>query len=216
MKILTRVKARFWDLFSPGYRRRRLSRFLLSREARPKAARQSLPPILIRALVLGEDRRFYTHSGIDVLSVVSAPWRLVRRRKISGASTIEQQLVRVLTGDKSRSLARKLREMRLARILDMLYTKSEIAEIYMAVAYFGWNMNGIDQACRRLSIDLSCMTPRQAAGLVARLKYPEPRVASQQRDRCIARRTEYLLTLLSPIEPTVVERLPSKAAFLDN
>ena len=216
MKTLGQLVAYLCGILRPTFWKKFESLIVISIEAYAPGLRHQLPPILISALVLGEDRRFYSHSGVDPIAIVSATWRLIRWGRISGASTIEQQLVRVLTGDRRRTLGRKAREITRACILDALCEKSEIAGMYMAVAYFGWQMNGVEEACRRMCIDLSTMTPRQAAGLVARLKYPEPRSLSPQREALIARRTEYLLALLSPNDIAAANDASFNAALLDN
>jgi hypothetical protein len=70
--------------------------------------------------------------------------------------------------------------------------------MYLRFAYFGWNMNGYATACRRLAIPTnSPISIRDAAALVSRLKYPEPKVASAPRNYLIRRRSEYLLHTIS-------------------
>lgn len=156
-----------------------------------------LSPSLLSILVVGEDRRFYLHAGFDPFAIAGAFWRLIKSGKLSGASTIEQQLVRVLTGDRRRTVGRKAREITLACALSLTYEKTEIAGMYLAVAYFGWRMNGVEEACDRLSFNFSNITLLQAAALVARLKDPEPQYATVKRSALIAKRTEYLMALLS-------------------
>lgn len=152
-----------------------------------------ISPILLTTLIVAEDHRFYGHTGIDLIAIVRALWRVAVLRTWHGGSTIEQQLVRTVTGDYNRSLARKIREILLATLVHKVIPKSDVPGVYLSVAYFGWQMNGLVQACHRLLIDLNKMTPQQASFLVARLKYPEPRAASPQRIHQIDLRSRYIL-----------------------
>lgn len=173
------------------------------------------PPTLIAALVAGEDHRFYRHKGVDPIAIASALYRLFVSGKLSGASTIEQQLVRVLTGERKRTLRRKLREILLASYTSNNYSKSDIAEMYLGVAYFGSGMNGAEEACKYLSIPLSQASCRQAASLIARLKYPQPYALTAERQFLIARRTEYILMLMSRNQQTLQREVPSDAPIFD-
>jgi membrane peptidoglycan carboxypeptidase len=216
MKTLGQLIAFTFAILQPNTWKKFQPLLAISFDAYASGLRYRLPSILVSALVLGEDHRFHSHAGVDPVAIVSATWRLLRWGRVSGASTVEQQLVRVLTGDRRRTISRKVREISLACTLDTLCEKSEIAGMYLAVAYFGWQMNGLEEACRRMCIDLLTITPRQAAGLVARLKYPEPSCPSPQREALIARRTEYLLALLSPNDTALAKLASSNAALLDN
>lgn len=69
---------------------------------------------LVRFLIVAEDNRFYNHPGYDVVGICRAIYKDVCKGKREGASTIEQQLVRVLTGDYRFSVRRKIKEIYLA------------------------------------------------------------------------------------------------------
>jgi penicillin-binding protein 1A len=157
---------------------------------------EGIPNSLVRALVAAEDRRFARHCGIDLIAVCRALHRYIFCGEISGASTIAQQLVRVLTGKYERTLNRKIREMLLAIIVTQMIPRRDIPGLYLSVAYFGWRMNGLREACDRLGLKLQTITPYQAALIVARLKYPEPRVPSENRLRQIERRAHYIAEFL--------------------
>lgn len=150
------------------------------------------------ALIVGEDRRFYKHYGFDPIGIARAIWWLVTRGVWTGGSTIEQQLVRTLTGRYERTFRRKLREILLASLVQEILPKSDVARLYLSVAFFGWQMNGIQQACGRLGINIESMDRQQAASLVARLKYPEPKEASERRRRQITMREKHISRLLAP------------------
>lgn len=191
------------------------SSYAVSYRDRDGKINRQLPSVLTKMLVLAEDRRFYSHSGVDALAVAAIAWRFVRTRRISGASTIEQQLVRTLTGRKERTLHRKLCEMLLAYGLSYQRDKSELAAMYLAVAYFGWRMNGVEDACRRLNIELDKITAHQAASLIARLKYPEARRPSPQRTALISNRVKYLLAVMAKSENGQTTPVISEPAFFD-
>jgi hypothetical protein len=130
--------------------------------------------LLVAALVLAEDRRFYRHGGTDPIALCRAFVNTAFKARIQGGSTIEQQLVRVLTADHRRSVRRKLKEIALAVRLHTLLRKDQIAVAYLLSAYFGWHMNGIREAAQRFSVNLSDPNPAEAARLISRIRYPEP------------------------------------------
>jgi membrane peptidoglycan carboxypeptidase len=154
------------------------------------------PSWLVQALLISaEDHRFFYHAGIDFVAVCRAVYRNILLGRKEGASTIEMQLVRVLTGRYERTLSRKLREAALATLLTTVVPKSDLPALYIQAAYYGWRMNGFMAACRRMNLDPSVMTLWQAASLIARLKYPEPRYAPATRMQQINVRCGYILYL---------------------
>jgi membrane peptidoglycan carboxypeptidase len=148
---------------------------------------------LVDMLIVAEDRRFWNHNGIDLAAICRALYHILAQGHLQGASTIEQQLVRTLTGHRKLSVKRKVREMVLACVIGDFLSKREIAVLYLCCAYYGWRMNSLHQACRRMGFSKKALSRRQAAELVARLKYPEPRLASIGRRILIANRAAYIL-----------------------
>ncbi len=148
---------------------------------------------LLRLLIAGEDHRFKFHSGVDVIALIRASWKTLILKQREGGSTIAMQLVRVLTGKYDKTIDRKLEEMFLAYKLTKYVSKQEILSLYLSVAYFGWNMHGISQACKVLKFNLNNLTLEESASLIARLKYPEPKNISEQRNSQIKNRTKYIL-----------------------
>ena len=146
-------------------------------------------------LVSGEDHRHSLHPGFDIIAICRALWRRLTSISREGASTIEQQIVRTITGKYERTVRRKVTEIILAVLVDSTYEKSILPAVYLSIAYYGWRMNGYIQACRRLDYHPSSLTLEQAAALVSRLKYPEPRLPPNSRVRQIDRRTQHLLRL---------------------
>jgi penicillin-binding protein 1A len=172
--------------------------------------RRKLPPVVLQALIAGEDHRFLDHRGIDFWAVARALFGLVSGQRLGGGSTIEQQLYRTLTDRRERTMTRKARELLGARFLGGLIDKESIASSYLAVAYFGAYMNGIEQACTRLKLDLAAMTADEAAALIARLKYPEPRHASAARVEQIARRAAWIRQRMTQRSPHAAHAHPSR------
>lgn len=139
------------------------------RKLRPLLHSTPIERQFILALVAGEDHRFFFHRGIDPIGVVRAIVRTCMGY-VQGGSTVEQQLVRTITGDYRRCIWRKASEMMLAATVRQVYTKNEIAHAYLAIAYFGSGLNGINAALRKLDLDSPCI----ASVLIAHLKYPVP------------------------------------------
>jgi penicillin-binding protein 1B len=96
------------------------------------------PPLLAKAVVAVEDRRFYQHIGIDPIGTVRAAWVNVRGgERRQGGSTLTQQLARSLFLHNRRTFARKIREAVLALALEMRYSKEEILEAYLTAVSWG-------------------------------------------------------------------------------
>lgn len=161
-----------------------------------KRSPQNIPPIILQQVLLsGEDHRFFDHPGYDKVAICRVLWRRFTKGSREGGSTIEQQLVRIITGDRRYSVKRKFKEISLAVLLADKYPKVIIPSVYLSLSYFGWRMNGIFQACNRLNISLSDVSLNEAAHLIARLKYPEPRITPATRKKQINNRANYILKL---------------------
>lgn len=97
-----------------------------------------IPPQLVDAVVAIEDRRFFTHHGIDIRSIVRAAVNNVRnRKKLQGGSTITQQLAKNLFLTHRRTMSRKILEAFLALYLDVRYSKQDILTLYLNHIYLG-------------------------------------------------------------------------------
>lgn len=143
-----------------------------------------------------EDRRFENHAGVDLLAVGRAGLQLLRHgRIISGASTITMQVARLLEGTHERTLTGKWRQAVRALQLEQQLSKTEILSLYLRLAPFGGNLEGVRAASlayfgkepKRLSLG-------EAALLVALPQSPEwrrpdrhPRAARWARDRVLDR-----------------------------
>jgi len=139
-----------------------------------------------------EDRRFFNHQGIDLVSCIREIFRAITFRRHGGASTIDMQLVRTATGYRERTFRRKLYEMLLAWLLQFRYSKIVILRSYLACAFFGSHLIGAESAARKLfnrpANDLSL---DEAAVVAALLVYPRPRTPTASWMSRVERRAKY-------------------------
>lgn len=141
---------------------------------------ESLPDAFIDAVILAEDHRNNLHPGIDVIAMIRASWVRIRLGQVQGASTIEQQFVRVVTKRHERTARRKIREQMLALMLVRRTTKRRIASTYLATAFYGSGSIGLSGLRDEFGESLDKVPFAQALRYVARLKYPRPRRPSKE------------------------------------
>ncbi len=126
-------------------------------------------PWLIQATIAAEDRRFYHHPGVDPRALLRALGQNLRAgRIVSGASTLDMQLCRMMD-NRSRTLRAKMIETFRALQLNRRMSKDEILETYLNVAPYGGNLRGVEAACQRYfgkrARDLSLAEAALIAGL---------------------------------------------------
>ena len=115
-----------------------------------KLTEKTLPPRLAEAIVAIEDRRFYSHWGIDLRGLMRALWRNATGGGVrEGGSTITQQYARLTSLNQEKTLRRKIQEAFLALRLESTLSKPEILVGYLNTAYFGAGAYGADAAARR-------------------------------------------------------------------
>ncbi|MEJ0068592.1 MAG: biosynthetic peptidoglycan transglycosylase [Pseudomonadota bacterium] len=110
---------------------------------------KDLPAYLPRAVIAIEDRRFYSHFGVDLIGLVRAAWVNHRSgRVVQGGSTLTQQLAKNLFLTNERSFKRKVQEVLLALWLEHRYSKDQLLAIYLNRVYLGAGAYGVDAAAR--------------------------------------------------------------------
>lgn len=133
----------------------------------------SLPPAVVKALLVAEDKRFYTHGGIDVLALARATWQQLTRQSKSGASTISMQVAKMYSPPAARNLRTKLREMLQARRLEMTHSKEELLCAYLNRADFSNLCRGVETAAHfYFGKGAAELNIQEAALLVALVKSP--------------------------------------------
>ncbi|TXN61471.1 transglycosylase domain-containing protein [Methylobacterium sp. WL6] len=111
---------------------------------------KELPSYLPRAFVAIEDRRFYSHFGVDPVGILRAIGQNLTRRGVAqGGSTLTQQLAKNLFLTPERSASRKIQEAILALWLEHKYSKDELLELYLNRVYFGAGAYGVEAAAQR-------------------------------------------------------------------
>jgi penicillin-binding protein 1B len=142
-----------------------------------------IPPVLVHAILSAEDKRFFTHSGLDTLRVMKAIYvDLKARRKEQGASTITMQLARNLCLRRDKSWKRKIDEVLITVYLEHKLSKNQIFERYCNLIYLGgegpFGINGIGEAAQvYFSKDvrkLNLVEAATLAGLIQRPAYLNP------------------------------------------
>ena len=160
-----------------------------------------IPKDLIHALIATEDRKFYSHWGVDLDRILKATVKNLLSFSVKeGASTITQQLARNLYASIGRdiSLTRKLKEAITAVQIEKTYTKEEILLLYFNQVYFGRGAYGVQAAAKTFfDKDVSELTLDESATLVAMLKNPSGAYDPDQNpEACMERRNLVLNNML--------------------
>jgi monofunctional biosynthetic peptidoglycan transglycosylase len=142
-----------------------------------------LPEHVGRAVVAAEDGRFWRHSGFDFVEMRDAGSELLDGDMPRGASTITQQLMKNLFGTTSRNPVRKVFEMALTPVGELLLGKERILELYLNNVEWGPGVFGIDAAARyHYGTSAQGLSRAQAAGLAALLPNPLKRTPDNTPD----------------------------------
>jgi 1A family penicillin-binding protein len=154
-------------------------------------------PHVIQALLAVEDRRFYSHYGLDPIRIAKAAWRNWRSgRIVEGGSTITQQLARLEQLTPERTLSRKLREAAIAVRLEERYSKDQILNAYLNAVYFGDGYYGVEAASRGyFGKSASDLLPHEGALLAALVRSPSGYSPTAAPDRARVRRNLVLRLL---------------------
>jgi penicillin-binding protein 1A len=159
---------------------------------------KELPPYLPRAFVAIEDRRFYSHFGVDPIGLVRAVAANVLHRGVSqGGSTLTQQLAKNLFLTQERTLWRKMQELVLALWLERKFSKREILELYLNRVYFGSGAYGVEAAAQKyFGKPARAVKVAEAAMLAGLVKSPS-RLAPSRNPDGAERRAQAVLTAMT-------------------
>ncbi len=169
----------------------------LFQEKRRPVPLETIPTALVTAVVAVEDKRFYSHWGIDLIRVAgSLIANILHPGNLQGASTITQQLARSMFLTPKRQLSRKLKEMVLAIELERHYSKQEILEMYLNQVWFGGSIYGVAAASERyFGKHVSRLDPIECATLGAMIANPSAYSPYKHPERLIRRRNYFLTKL---------------------
>ncbi len=185
-------------------------------ENRSNVQYEDLSPHFINTLIATEDVRFFTHDGVDLRSWARVFLKtiILKDRSAGGGSTLSQQLAKNLYPRKEYPylslIINKLKEVFVARRLELLYSKEEILELYLNTVPFSENTYGIKVAAQRFfNTTPKKLTPGQSAVLVAMLKAPStynpvrhPSLSLQRRNLVLQQMAHY-----GYLPPQVVDSL---------
>ena len=206
--------ASLWPDFSrlargPVPRSRFIKTYLRERPSRhwPRLRWQPVPlrriPLVVRrAVILGEDSRFYRHGAFDFVAIRDALlYDLKHGHLVFGASTIDQQTVKNLLLSSDRSWLRKWHEAILTLALDAHLTKARILEIYLNTAELGRGIYGVEAASEAyFGVPIRAVSVEQAAEIAASLPAPDES-DPRHRTNYFLERTRKLLALLEHAFP---------------
>ena len=179
----------------------------------------SLPDKFIQCITTFEDKRFFSHPGVDLLGFGRAMIQNIKNRRIvSGGSTLTMQVIRLSRKNKARSVWEKIIEMIMATRLEFRYSKDKILQLYAGHAPFGGNVVGLNTACwRYYGKNPSLLSWGEAALLAVLPNSPSLLHPGKNRDLLLQKRNRLLDRLLAQgiidqttMELSKLESIPAK------
>ena len=160
-------------------------------------ALKELPTYLPKAFIAIEDRRFYSHYGVDPVGIARAAVANILHRGVSqGGSTLTQQLAKNLFLTQERTMQRKLQEVELALWLEHKHSKQEILELYLNRVYFGSGAYGVEAAAQKyFGKSAKAVTLSEAAMLAGLVKSPS-RLAPNRNPKGAEKRAQTVLAAM--------------------
>ena len=175
-------------------------------------------PFFIKLLLAYEDKRFYDHNGVDPQALLRAAAQAVWNGHItSGGSTLTMQVARLLEDSGTGHIEGKLRQIRVALALERHLTKDQILSLYLHLAPYGGNIEGLRAACLTyFGKEPRRLTPAEAALLVAIPQSPEVRrpdrasaIAIDARTRVLTRATNDGIITADQAKAAMTEPVPT-------
>ncbi len=152
--------------------------------------REQISRYALSAVVASEDQRFFNHNGFDFNEMQNAVDHYLKGGKLRGASTISQQVAKNLFLTPSKSFWRKGLEFWFTGLIEMLWHKDRILEVYLNIAEFGDHLFGIQSASQRyFGIPAKQLNASQAAMLAATLPNPHIYKADKPTPYLLERKT---------------------------
>jgi penicillin-binding protein 1B len=173
-----------------------------SREKKRNLKYEELPDHLVKAVLAIEDRRFFSHPGLDPIRIVAAAVRNARAESyIQGGSTITQQLVKNFFLTPERTMRRKLQEALLAFVLERRAEKKDILELYLNEVYLGqvgsFSIHGVGEGARMyFHKDVGNLSLSEAALLGGMIQSPNPFNPYRHSQRAKERRNQVLRAMV--------------------
>ncbi len=178
----------------------------------------SIPTRLKQAFISAEDKRFYTHMGIDPIGIARAVLTLIKTkgRRVEGASTITQQVAKNFLLTNERSLDRKIKEAIIALRMEKAFEKEHILELYLNEIYLGVNSYGVASAALNyFDKSLNELSLAQMAFLAALPKGPNNYHPVKKHEAAVIRRNWVLSRMYDDGYITKEEMLQAQAEPLE-
>ena len=189
----------------------------LDSENRIWADLEQIPKDLQNAVVAIEDKRFYTHKGVDWHGTARAIFSTIFGGSVQGGSTITQQLVKNVTGDNQNTVKRKVMEIYRAQEMEKRYEKDEILEAYLNEVYFGYSCYGVVTASLKyFNKDVSELSLAECASLIAITNNPSLYDPLQTDWGLENNRTRQLLVLGAMLDQGKIDQAAYDAAKEEN
>jgi penicillin-binding protein 1A len=177
---------------------------------------ERVPAQLKEATLAVEDARFYSHEGIDVIGIARAAWSNMQAGEVvEGASTITQQVAKMLFLTHRKTVERKVREVVLALRMEHLLSKDEILEIYLNQTYYGHGAYGVEAASNvYFGKSVGDLTLDEASLLAGLPKAPAAYSPYNTPDRALKRRAHVLRRMVETGYITDAEEMRAQGAVL--
>jgi penicillin-binding protein 1C len=183
---------------------------------RLKSDVDDVDPRYLAMLIAYEDKRFRSHRGVDPIAMTRAAWQwAIHREIVSGASTISMQVARLLEPRSERTMGAKLRQMVRALELERRMSKDEILSLYLSLAPYGGNLEGVRAASLAyFGKEPKRLSRAEAALLVALPQSPEARRPDRSAQRARIARDRVLGRIADDIGIPADEVAAAKAEVM--
>src|SRR5205085_12309190 len=180
-----------------------------------------VPKVLQDAVIAAEDRKFFSHSGVDPVGIIRATWADVRHHaKVQGGSSITQQYVKNTYVGHERTFMRKVKEAVIAMKLERKYNKRQILERYLNTIYFGRGAYGVQAAAQAyFGKDVQQLGLPESALLAGLIRGPEeadPARSAQAAEVARLRRSSVLQAMVDTHAITSTQRTEAEAVPIES